>query len=445
MQPAKISARPHVVVIGAGFGGLAATRRFYGEAVDVTVIDQRNHHLFQPLLYQVATAALSPADIAAPIRSILRDQDNVRVVLDGVVAIDTDRQFVALASGMIIAFDWLIVATGARHSFFGRDDWEPHASGLKTIEDATAIRRKVLLALERAETETNKQRRQALLTFVVIGGGPTGVEMAGAIAELAHRSVNRDFRSITPHCSRVVLINQADRLLEAFPPDLSERALGDLTRLGVEVRLSTRVNEIGPDFVEAGGDRIDAYTIIWAAGVQASPAASWLDVPCDTAGRVHVDAMLRTTNSKRVFVIGDTANCSGPDGRPLPGIAPVAKQQGEYVARAILATISGCAIESFRYRHRGNLATIGRSHAVADFGRIKIKGWFAWLLWSTVHVYFLVGFRNRLSVGLSLAWNYLTFARHARLITGDATVIPYPAGSKIVRQPAKGAEHVRLA
>lgn len=436
---------PRVVVLGAGFGGLAAARRLSGQPVDVTVIDQRNHHLFQPLLYQVATAALSPADIAAPIRSILRSQDNVRVILDGVVGIDTDRQIVVLASGRVIAFDWLIVATGSRHSFFGRSDWEAHANGLKTIEDATAIRRKVLLALERAESETDPERRQALLTFVVIGGGPTGVEMAGAIAELAHRSVSRDFRSITPHCSRVVLVNQADRLLEAFPGDLSVRALRDLTGLGVEVKLSTPVEQIGSEFVEAGGERIHAHTIVWAAGVQASPAANWLEVPGDAAGRVYVDSTLRPSTSLKVFVVGDTAHCLGPDGVPLPGTAPVAKQQGEYAARAILASLFGRSIGKFRYRHVGNMATIGRSHAVADFGWIKVQGWFAWLLWSTVHVYFLVGFRNRLAVGLSLAWNYLTFARHARLITGDVPVDKPAPEASFEPILAKGAEHVQVA
>lgn len=445
MASDQLRKRQHVVIIGAGFGGLAAARRLAGQPVDVTVIDQRNHHLFQPLLYQVATAALSPADIAAPIRSILRDQDNARVVLDGVVGVDTGLQFVVLASGRIIAFDWLVVATGARHSFFGRNDWEPFASGLKTVEDATAIRRKVLLALERAETESDPSRRQALLTFVVIGGGPTGVEMAGAIAELAHRSVSRDFRSITPHCSRVVLVNLAPRLLESFPEELSHRAYCDLTKLGVEVRLSTPVQDIGPDYVKAGGDQIATHTIIWAAGVQASPAAGWLKADVDSAGRALVDGWLHPSSSNRIFVIGDTARCLDAKGAPLPGIAPVAKQQGEYVARAIVSTISGVTPAPFRYRHHGNLATIGRSHAVADLGRVQLKGLLAWLLWSTVHVYFLVGFRNRLSAGLSLAWNYLTFARHARLITGDVTERTAYIESFSKTLTITGAEHVRTA
>jgi NADH:ubiquinone reductase (H+-translocating) len=420
---------PRVVVIGAGFGGLAATRALAKAAVSVTVVDQRNHHLFQPLLYQVATAALSPADIAGPIRAILADQVNARVVLDTAIGLDAARREVQLASGRRLGYDFLIIATGARHSYFGRDEWAQHAPGLKTIEDATAVRRKVLLALERAESETDQQRRDALLTFVVIGGGPTGVEMAGAIAELAQRAVSRDFRSITPHCSKVVLINLAPRLLESFPPDLSEVALRDLEKLGVEVRLSTAISDIAADHVVAGGQVIHTHTAIWAAGVEASPAARWLGVAADPAGRVPVDPELRPEGTANIFVIGDTAACPGPDGRLLPGIAPVAKQQGLHVARAIIASVRGKPAPAFRYRHYGNLATIGRSHAVADFGRWQLRGFPAWLLWSTVHVYFLVGFRNRLLVGLNLAWNYLTFARHARLITGE-TGSHAPASSR---------------
>jgi NADH dehydrogenase len=424
MTEPRPGARPQVVVIGAGFGGLAATRELAGAEVDVVLVDQRNHHLFQPLLYQVATAALSPADIAGPIRSILRGQDNVRVVLDAVTGIDRAGREVLLASGNRLAFDWLIVATGARHSYFGRDDWAEHAPGIKTIEDATAVRRKVLLALERAETEADKARRSALLTFVVIGGGPTGVEMAGAIAELAHRSVSRDFRSITPHCSRVVLVHRGDRLLEAFPEELSVAALRDIVKLGVEVRLGQAVSSVCGDHVMIDDELIPAHTTIWAAGVQASPAAQWLGAEADPSGRVVVDASLRPAGEERIFVIGDTAFCAGPDGRPLPGIAPVAKQQGVHAARAILAASRGAEAKPFRYRHYGNLATIGRSHAVIDFGWWRVKGLLAWVLWSTIHVYFLVGFRNRFSVGLGLLWNYLTFARHARLITGDVAHPP---------------------
>jgi len=411
--------RPHVVIIGAGFGGLAATRALADAPVEVTLIDKRNHHLFQPLLYQVATAALSPADIAAPIRSIVSGQANVRVLLEAVTGVDREAHEVALGSGQRVGYDYLIVATGARHSYFGRDEWAEHAPGLKTIEDATAVRRKVLLALERAETESDPDRRRALLTFVVIGGGPTGVEMAGAIAELAHRSVSKDFRSITPHCSRIVLIHSGERLLEAFPEELSQAALKSVRELGVEVSLGQRVTGITADAVMVGDEAIPARTAVWAAGVTASPAAGWLGATSDRAGRAEVDAMLHPAGCSDIFVVGDTACCQGEQGRPLPGIAPVAKQQGAYAAAAIVAAIEGQPVPPFRYRHYGNLATIGRRRAVIDFGWWRVRGLVAWVLWSTVHVFFLVAFRNRLSVGLGLLWNYLTFARHARLITGD--------------------------
>jgi len=437
------SERARVVVVGAGFGGLAAVKSLRRASLDLTLVDSRNHHLFQPLLYQVATAALSPADVAGPIRSILRDQDNVRVVLDTVIGVDRTRCEVGLQSGKRLPYDWLVLATGARHSYFGRDDWARHAPGIKSIEDATAVRAKVLLALERAETETDKSRRDAMLTFVVIGGGPTGVEMAGAIAELAHRAVSRDFRTITPHCSRVILINLAPRLLEGFPEDLSRTALANLQKLGVEVRLSTPITAIAADHVIAGDEIILTHTAIWAAGVQASPAAAWLGAEADRSGRVLVDGSLHPCGDARIFVIGDTANYPGSDGQPLPGIAPVAKQQGRHAAKAIMALTEGRPEPRFRYRNYGNLATIGRSHAVVDFGWWKATGLLAWLIWSTVHVYFLVGFRNRLQVGASLAWNYLTYARHARLITGSPLAEPAPHSF----DPAKfeGEKHDRAA
>jgi NADH dehydrogenase len=421
--------RPHVVIIGAGFGGLAATRALASAAVDVTLIDQRNHHLFQPLLYQVATAALSPADIAGPIRAIVSGLRHVRVLLDRVTGIDKAQKQVALGSGRSVAYDWLIIATGARHSYFGRDEWAAHAPGIKTIDDATAVRRKVLLAFERAETETDPDRRKALLTFVIIGGGPTGVEMAGAIAELAHRSVSRDFRSITPHCSRVILVDGGPRLLTAFPEALSAAAKRAIEHLGVEVRLNGPVTHIAHDHVEIAGVAVPTHTAIWAAGVRASPAAEWLDVESDKAGRVVIEPDLSVPACENVFVIGDTASCKGADGRPLPGIAPVAKQQGKHVAQIIVAALAGRKAKPFRYRHFGNLATIGRSHAVIDFGRVHVTGVSAWVLWSVAHVFFLVGFRNRFAVGMNLLWNYLTFARHARIITGDipAEVVTAPA------------------
>ncbi|MFC0588271.1 NAD(P)/FAD-dependent oxidoreductase [Novosphingobium aquiterrae] len=434
---------PRVVVIGAGFGGLAAVKALARAPVAITLVDQRNHHLFQPLLYQVATAALSPADVAGPIRSILRDQDNVHVVLDRVVGIDRSARDVCLASGKRLTYDWLIVATGARHSYFGRDEWAQHAPGIKSIEDATAVRSKVLLALERAETETDKARRDALLTFVVIGGGPTGVEMAGAIVELAHRSVSRDFRTITPHCSRVILINLASRLLQTFPEDLSAIALANLEKLGVEVRLSTPITAIEADHVVAGDERIPTHTAIWAAGVQASPAAQWLDAAADPAGRVVVDDALHPHGDERIFVVGDTACCAGPQGVALPGTAPVAKQQGQHAARAIRAAVANRPAPPFHYRNFGNLATIGRSHAVIDFGWSRVSGLLAWLIWSTAHVYFLVGFRNRLQVGANLIWNYLTYARHARLITG-AHAAPAVSISQ-THDLFKGEKHDRAA
>jgi len=406
--------RPRVVIVGAGFGGLEAAKRLSGQPVDVTVVDQRNHHLFQPLLYQVATAALSPADIAAPIRSILARAANVRVLLDSVRAVTPSSRTVELESGRSLSYDWLILATGARHSYFGREDWAAHAPGIKTIEDATAVRRRVLLALERAETEEHGKVRDALLTFVVIGGGPTGVEMAGAIAELARQSVSRDFRSITPHCSRVILVEAGSRLLSSFPPQLSERTHASLERLGVEVRLGTAVTDIAGDYVRIGSERVGSHTTVWAAGVQASPAARWLGAPADRLGRVLVDEDLFALGHTRVFAIGDTAGCPSPRGGMLPGIAPVAKQQGRHVADRIL----GRTMKPFRYRDFGNLATIGRKSAVADFGRIRLSGFPAWLVWCVAHVWFLVGFRSRLSVILHWAWNYFTYARSARLITG---------------------------
>ena len=417
--------RPRVVIVGAGFGGLAAAGALRKAPVDVTIVDRRNHHLFQPLLYQVATAGLSPADIAAPIRSIVRNYANTRVLLDSVEGVDSERRTVRLGSGGRLDYDWLLLATGARHSYFGRDEWAEHAPGIKSIEDATAVRRKVLLALERAETEADPERRKALLTFVVIGGGPTGVEMAGAIAELAQRSVSREFRSITPHCSRVVLIEGGGRLLPSFPETLSSKAKTAIERLGVEVRLNAPVTGIDAREVRIGDESIRTHTAIWAAGVQASPAALWLRARCDRAGRVLVGPDLRVPGCGNVFAIGDTASCPGTDGRPVPGIAPVAKQQGQHFAATVLAAIEGKAAPApFRYRSFGNLATIGRRSAVIDFGRIHLTGFPAWALWSVAHIWFLIGFRSRIVVSLSWLWSYFTFERGARLITGD--IVPEP-------------------
>ena len=411
---------PKVVIVGAGFGGLAAARRLANRPVEVTLVDRRNHHLFQPLLYQVATAGLSPADIAAPIRSILSGARNIRVLLDEVVGVDREANTVSLDMGGTLPFDYLIVATGARHSYFGRDEWAAHAPGLKSIEDATAIRRNVLLALERAETESDSERRRALLTFVVIGGGPTGVEMAGAIAELARRSVSSDFRSITPHCSRVVLVEAGQRILPGFPAALSARAERSLRELGVEVRTGKAVTGLGYGHVRCGDEWLSARTMVWAAGVQASPAAEWLGTDSDAAGRAVVRADLSVPGNGRIFVIGDTACVAGARGRPLPAVAPVAKQQGAYVADRIL----GRTAAPFTYRDYGNLATIGRSRAVVDWGRLQLSGLAAWLVWSFAHILFLVGFRSRLSVATTWLWSYFTYQRSARLITGAGNASP---------------------
>ena len=430
MKIAKI--RPHVVIVGAGFGGLAAAKRLANRDVDVTIVDRRNHHVFQPLLYQVATAALSPADIAGPIRGIFSRAENIRVVLDEVTAIDAQSDRICLASGKTLQYDWLILATGARHSYFGHDDWAANAPGLKSIEDALAIRRKVLLAFERAETETDEERRRALLTFVVIGGGPTGLEMAGAIAELARRSVSRDFRSITPHCSRVMLVEAGQRVLPTFPERLSEAARRSLEKLGVKVRLGAPVSDIGRGYFESGGDLIFAETIIWAAGVQASPAAQWLCAYHDKQGRVIVGPDLRAPGHRDIFVIGDTANVTGAGGVPLPGVAPVAKQQGRYVADFIL----GRRDRPVHYRDLGNLATIGRSKAVIDMGDLRLSGFTAWLLWCAAHVWFLIGFRSRLAVTINWLWNYVTYQRSARLITGEIPAVSAPSTQPLERKCA---------
>lgn len=410
---------PRVVIVGAGFGGLTAARALCGRGVDVTLVDQQNHHLFQPLLYQVATAGLSPADIAAPIRSIVKHHKSTRVLLDRVIGIDKHARTVSLAEGDDLPYDYLILATGARHSYFGKEHWAAHAPGIKTIDDATAVRHKILIALEHGETARDKATRDRFLTFVVIGGGPTGVEMAGAIAELTRHTVGMDFRHITPHCAKVILIEAGSRLLAAFPPELSAAAQLSLERLGCEVRLNSRVQQVSEAGVVVNDVEIPSAAVVWAAGVRASPAARWLDIPADTRGRAIVDANLEAPGVENVFVIGDTAAATDGDSRPIPGIAPAAKQMGEHVARVIAARVAArTPPRPFRYRHAGNLATIGRQRAVIEFGPIRLQGLIAWLLWSTAHVYFLVGFRNRAVVGANWLWNYLTFDRGARLITG---------------------------
>ena len=417
MNPADAAPRPRVVILGAGFGGLSAAKTLANSAFDVTIVDQHNYHLFQPLLYQVATAGLSPADIASPIRSIMHDAANVSVVLARVDGIDVERREV-VAESRRIPFDYLIVATGAQHAYFGHDEWEASAPGLKTIDDATYLRRRILLAFEKAETEPEPAERRRLLNFVVVGGGPTGVEMAGAIAELAKRALASDFRSIDPRQARIILVEAAPRLLTAFDPSLSAAAQRSLEQLGVEVRLGATVTGCDAGGVHLGAETIEARTIIWAAGVMASGAGRWLHAEIDRAGRVKVGADLSLPGDPDIFVIGDVACALGADGKPLAGVAPVAKQEGLYVASLLKARLHGATLPPFRYRDFGSLATIGRKRAVAQFGRFRFEGFPAWLLWSIAHIYFLIGFRNRLAVALSWAWNYVTFQRGTRLITG---------------------------
>lgn len=412
---------PHVVVVGAGFGGLAVVHGLRRVDVDITLVDRQNHHLFQPLLYQVATAALSPADIAAPIRAIVNRNPRIRVLLDEVTGVAAAEKRVLLAGGATLDFDILVLATGARHSYFGADHWSAHAPGVKTIDDATRVRRSILLAMERAETKRQQDpsRREDPLTFVIIGGGPTGVEMAGAVAELTRRTVAMDFRFITPSSVRILLVEAGPRILPSFPESLSRAAKRSLESLGVVVRLGQTVTDIDETGVMIGDERIETPTVVWAAGVQASPAGRWLGAPIDRAGRVAVGADLTAPGHPDIFVIGDTAAVMDAEGRPVPGIAPAAKQQGQYVARALSARLAGRPPPPpFHYRNQGMLATIGRQHAVIDFGWVRLRGLLAWLLWSTAHIYFLVGFRNRFVVAANWLWNYFTYDRGARLITG---------------------------
>jgi len=406
-----------VVIVGAGFGGLSAAKALAGSDLDVAVIDQHNYHLFQPLLYQVATAGLSPADIASPIRGILARAQNISVMLGKVSGVDTARREV-IAEGRRIPFDYLILATGAQHAYFGHDEWAAFAPGLKTIDDATYIRRRILLAFEKAETEPDPAERARLLNFVIVGGGPTGVEMAGAIAELANRALAKDFRSIDPRSARIVLVEAALRVLTPFDPSLSDAAKRSLEQLGVEVRLGSAVTAVDRNGVSLGADRIEASTVIWGAGVMASPAGLWLGVESNRAGRVKVAPDLSVPGHPNIFVIGDTAAASSADGKPLPGVAPVAKQQGQYVAALLIARQRGRSTPPFRYRDFGTLATIGRKRAIVQMGRLRLNGFIAWLIWSIAHIYFLIGFRNRFVVATNWLWNYVTFQRGTRLITG---------------------------
>lgn len=411
--------RPRIVIVGAGFGGLSAAHALSGAAADVTVIDRRNYHLFQPLLYQVATAGLSPAQIASPIRAILRRAANVRVVMGKVSGVDVVQRTVQV-DDREIPYDQLVLATGARHSYFGHDEWERVAPGLKKIDDATAIRRRILTAFEHAESAETPEARRRFLTFVVIGGEPTGVEMAGSIAELAHVALRHDFRTIDPREARILLVEASPRVLAAFPPVLSTAARGALERLHVEVRLGTPVSNCDEAGVTIGEEHVPAATIVWAAGVAASAAADWMGVEKDRVGRVLVGPDLTVPGHPEIFVVGDTASVAGKDGQPLPGLAPVAKQQGAYVARVLRARLAGKpAPPPFHYFNYGTMATIGRRSAVADFGWLRLDGTLAWLMWGLIHISFLIGFRNRLIVMLDWMWSYVTFQSSARLITGS--------------------------
>lgn len=422
----------HVVIVGAGFGGLETVHRLRGAPVRITVIDRRNHHLFQPLLYQVATASLATSEIAWPIRHLLRKRPEATTLLASVIGVDKDARQVLLEDGSNVPYDTLVLATGARHAYFGHDDWEPFAPGLKTLEDATTIRRRILVAFEKAEREEDEQRRAALLTFVIIGAGPTGVELAGTIAELARSTLPHDFRNIDTRQARVVLIEAGPRVLASFDRDLSDYARKSLERLGVEVELGVPVSDCTAAGVVYGDKTLAAATIIWAAGVQASPAAQWLGVAADRAGRVTVEPDLTVPGHPEIFVIGDTAAVLDPEGKPVPGIAPAAKQQGRYVADTIRARLAGeRATPPFRYRHAGSLATIGKRLAVIDFGWIRLRGALAWWIWGLAHIYFLIGVRNRLSVALNWLWIHARDQRSSRLITqgsagGEAMARPEP-------------------
>jgi NADH:ubiquinone reductase (H+-translocating) len=412
-----------IVIVGAGFGGLQAANRLAGAPVEITLIDRRNHHLFQPLLYQVATASLATSEIAWPIRYLLRGRKEVTTLFATVSGVDAAGRRVLLEDGGAVPYDTLVLATGARHAYFGHDEWEPFAPGLKTLEDATTLRRRILVAFERAEREPDPERRAARLTFVIIGAGPTGVELAGTIAELAQDTLPSDFRNIDTRKTRVVLIEAGPRVLAGFADDLSAYAQRSLENMGVEVLLGQPVTECNRDGVVYGDKQLAAKTIIWAAGVRASPAAEWLNAPADRAGRLQVKPDLTVPGHPEIFAIGDTVTIAGPDGKPVPGIAPAAKQQGRYVADCIKARLRGSSIGPFRYRHAGSLAQIGKRQAVIDFGRIKLRGTLAWWIWGLAHIYFLIGVRNRLAVAISWLWNYARDQRSARLITQGSSKV----------------------
>ncbi|MQT14482.1 NAD(P)/FAD-dependent oxidoreductase [Rhizobiales bacterium Sp-1] len=438
--PASQGARPLIVVVGGGFGGLEAAKALGGTRADVVVIDRQNHHCFQPLLYQVATASLSPADVAWPIRGILGRWPNISVFMAEVTGIDLKRRCVR-AGPIDVAYDQLVLATGATHSYFGHDDWAPFAPGLKRIEDATDIRRRLLLAFERAEIEDSPEARERLMTIVIVGGGPTGVEMAGAVHELVRVAMPLDFRRIDPRKARIVLVEAGNRLLPALPETLSAYTAATLERMGVEVRTGCTVMACDAMGVETNGGRIESATLVWAAGVVASPAACWLGVEGDRAGRVKVGPDLSVAGHPEIFVVGDTAAVV-QDGNPVPGVAAAAKQMGHYVGAVIKARIAGKpAPGPFHYRHQGDLATIGRKAAVAKIGKLELTGFIGWLFWSVIHIYFLIGARNRFVVATTWLGDYLTFQRNARLITLDrsASAVRSEGTARAGAEPSGGA------
>ena len=419
--PAPVGDHPHVVVLGAGFGGLACAEALGSTNIRVTVIDRHNYHLFVPLLYQVATAALSPADIAEPIRKILSRHPNIDMVLGQVTGVDTTARRVQLADGSFVPYDRLVVATGSLYSYFGHDDWAEHAPGPKTIENARQIRARLLMAFEQAEISPDPDQQKALMTTVIVGGGPTGVEMAGAVAELARYALARDFRRIDPRSANILLVEAGPRILATFPEPLADYAQRRLERLGVKVLTGHAVEKIEPEGVTISGRFVPAGTIVWGAGVKASPAGQWLGVETDRAGRIRVDPDLSVPGLEGIYALGDTALALDDGGEPLPGLAQVAKQQGQHLGRALAANIlRQRPMPPFRFKNRGNTAIVGRSAAVFDFGKLWLKGWLAWVLWAIVHVYLLVGFEKRLRVSLQWLWRYLTYERGARLITSDA-------------------------
>jgi NADH:ubiquinone reductase (H+-translocating) len=444
-MPTNSKSRPRVVIVGAGFAGLTAARRIARLPVQVTVVDRKNHHTFQPLLYQVATAGLSPGEIAAPIRWILRAHSNIEVLLEEVVDFKLEQKKV-ITKEQVLDYDSLVIASGATHAYFGHQEWEPLAPGLKTIEDALEIRRRVLLAFELAERQNDRQNEhqsttanndaqsESPLQFVVIGGGPTGVELAGTLAEIARHAMNREFRNIDPKQTRILLIEGSPRVLGAFSEDLSRKAEAQLQRLGVEVRTSHVVTRIEPGAVWVGEERISAPVVLWAAGVAASPLGRKLGVPVDRAGRVLVQPDLSTPGHPEVFVVGDLAALQDENGKMLPGVAPVAIQQGDWVAETIARDLEHQPRRNFRYHDKGSLATIGRASAVAQFGKFELSGYFAWLAWLFVHILFLIGFRNRLLVMIQWAWSYLTYERGACLITGSDEL---PGWTQAPPQPEK--------